>query len=310
MDNVETMFSTRIAPWHKKGNIAANALSSQDALIQSGLDWNVVQTPVGYSWDGVWNDGDGLLANVRETDGRLLGVVSNRYKVVQNREAFDFTDALFGTGDIQYETAGSLDKGKTIWLLAKMPDVEIVNDKTTPYLVFTNSHDGKRGIRAFITPVRVVCQNTLNLALNTTRRSWGMTHMGDMGAKLIEARQTLQLAKQYMLDLSSVGNFLSNKTIDTQYMVDMSNILFPIKDDDSNIIKQRQTARQTDLIIRWTVAPDLNQFRDTKWGIMNAVSDSVTHAQVNTGNNWEKAFADLLDGSSVIDKAYEYVLKN
>ena len=109
---------------------------------------------------------EGYKANIRDDNGSLLGIVSDRYKVVQNKDAFEFTDALLNHG-VKYETAGSLNGGRRIWLLAKLPDeYYLAEEKVDPYVVFSNCHDGSGAIKVAMTPIRVVCQNTLNLALN------------------------------------------------------------------------------------------------------------------------------------------------
>lgn len=151
--NVETMFYTRVAPWHGLGVRVESALSSQEALKASGLDWNVIQRPIMTS---AYEPVPGYKANIRDTDNKVLGVVSDRYRVVQNAEAFAFTDALLGEG-VKYETAGSLQEGRRIWLLAKLPDRYIIEgEQIEPYLVFSSSHDGSGAIKAAMTPVRVV----------------------------------------------------------------------------------------------------------------------------------------------------------
>ena len=112
--------------------------------------------------------------NLRDIDNAALGIVSDRYKVVQNEDAFRFTDDLLGEG-VSYETAGSLQGGRKVWMLAKMPHRYIIaGDEIAPYLVVMNSHDGSSGIKVAMTPIRVVCQNTLNLALNSAKRIWTM----------------------------------------------------------------------------------------------------------------------------------------
>ena len=167
--NVETMFYTRVAPWHGLGIRVESALSSQEALQASGLDWNVVQRPIMTS---AYEPIPGYKANIRDIDNKILGVVSDRYRVVQNAEAFAFTDALLGEG-VKYETAGSLQEGRRIWLLAKLPDKYIIEgEQIEPYLVFSSSHDGSGAIKVAMTPVRVVCQNTLNMALSSAKRIW------------------------------------------------------------------------------------------------------------------------------------------
>ena len=194
--NVESMFYVgRTAPWHGLGVSVEEAPTSEKALQLAGLDWRVEQRDI---YTSAGRRVEQFKANVRDTDQKVLGVVSDKYQVVQNEDAFAFTDALLGEG-VQYETAGSLADGKMIWMLAKLPDKYIINgDEITPYLVFFNSHDGSSAIRVALTPIRVVCQNTLNLALNSAKRSWGVKHVGDIDAKLHEARQTLRLTDQYI----------------------------------------------------------------------------------------------------------------
>ena len=142
--NVETMFYTRQKPWHGLGTMVMEAPTSKEALALAGLDWKVIQKPI------ETDDGlpiTGFKANLRETDNQILGVVTDRYKVVQNEDAFAFTDALLGEG-ITYETAGSLQGGRRTWMLARLPQHYIISgDEITPYLVFMNSHDGTGAIR-------------------------------------------------------------------------------------------------------------------------------------------------------------------
>jgi phage/plasmid-like protein (TIGR03299 family) len=159
--NVETMFYVKEKPWHGLGERVEDALNSKQALEKAGLDWKVLQKKVfvdGYSVPQ-------YKANVRSSDGKVLGIVSDKYKIVQNVDAFEFTDNIIGNGEIEvkYETAGSLASGKKIWLLAKMPTTTILGDDVEPYMVFTNTHDGSGSIRVAMTPVRVVCQNTLTM---------------------------------------------------------------------------------------------------------------------------------------------------
>ena len=120
---VETMFYTRTKPWHGLGTMVEEAPDSGTALKLAGLDWQVVQK------DLVTGDGipvPGFKANLRDTDNRVLGVVTSRYRVIQNREAFAFTDALLGEG-VTYETAGSLQDGRRTWILARLPQKYIIS---------------------------------------------------------------------------------------------------------------------------------------------------------------------------------------
>lgn len=205
---VESMMYVREKPWHGLGIHVEEAPTSADALRMAGLDWNVVQRNIQVCGGAKIKN---YKANVRDSDGTVLGVVSDRYKIVQNAEAFEFTDSLIG-GDVQYETAGSLNGGRKIWLLARLPETEIVGDKTEPYLCFTNTHDGSGAIRVCMTPIRVVCNNTLNLALGSARRAWSVRHTGDMASKMHEARVCLEMASAYMNDLSQTADRLAMTT--------------------------------------------------------------------------------------------------
>lgn len=188
--NVETMFSVRETPWHGLGRIVMDAPASREALELAGLDWQVESRNI-YSGTGAMIPG--YRANVRSTDDAVLGVVSDRYRIVQNEEAFQFTDDLLGEG-VTYETAGSLQGGKKVWMLARLPRKYLIaGDQVEPYLVIFNSHDGSSGVKVAMTPIRVVCQNTLNLALNTAKRSWTARHTENVLLRVQDARETLQL---------------------------------------------------------------------------------------------------------------------
>lgn len=184
---VETMMYVREKPWHGLGRMVEEAPTSADALRLAGLDWKIESRDV-LTAEGLVIPG--YKANTRDKDGAVMGIVSNRYSIVQNEEAFAFTDALVGEG-ITYETAGSLRGGKQIWLLGKMPDRKILGEDFEPYICFTNTHDGSGAVRACMTPIRVVCNNTLNAALKQASRSWSTPHKGNVAARLEEARQTL-----------------------------------------------------------------------------------------------------------------------
>lgn len=246
--NVESMFYTRTKPWHGLGTRVDSAISSDEALIKAGLDWKVVQQEV------LTEEGKiipGYKANVRDIDNKVLGVVTNRYKVVQNVDAFAFTDELLGSG-VKYETAGSLQEGKRIWLLARMPQEYIVTgERISPYLVFMNSHDGTGAIKVAITPIRVVCQNTLNLALSSAKRSWSMIHTGNIESKLEEAKQTLFMAHNYMENLGKeIENLRKIKLTDSEVM-DYINMLFPITENATELQIKNVEKLKEDIKIRY-----------------------------------------------------------
>lgn len=303
-DCVETMFSVREKPWHGLGKIIKEAPTSRDAIELAGLNWSVNSNPI---YDVFGNEIKGFKANTRSSDNSVLGVVTDKYKIVQNIDAFDFTDNLIGE-EMYYETAGSLRKGKTIWLLGKMPERYICEDKFEPYIVFTNTHDGTGAVKIAMTPIRVVCNNTLNMALSSAKRSWSTKHMGNMEAKLSEARHTLELANDYLNNLAIEADKLANEIMKEEDIVYTLNEMFPIDDDASDRQKQNiQNAK--DGIMICMLRPDIAKFLNTKWGFINAVSDYVGHAvpaRLTTNyqeNNWGK----IMNGHPLLDKAMSLV---
>lgn len=300
--NVETMFSVREKPWHGLGTIVQEAPTSKEALTLAGLDWNVRQEPIIYK-----EQDSGYFMNIRSTDDKVLGVVGGRYKPVQNVDAFDFVDGLIGEG-VTYETAGSLSTGKRIWLLAKMPDVKILDDVVEPYMCLTNSHDGFGSLKVCMTPVRVVCQNTLNLALNSAKRSWNGRHTGSIENKMAAAKETLGLAKTYMESLSKEAEDLYKIKVAPKDFIEMSEKMFPITKDMSQRKEESQILLREQLRHAWEM-DDLGNIKGTGWGFMNAVADMSTHKPPTrkTGNYQENAFMYVIDAPAILDAAMKLI---
>lgn len=239
---VENMFYVRETPWHGLGTEVQEAPDSREALRLAGLDWSVVQEPI---YTGRKELVEGYKANIRDSDRKPLGVVTDRYRVIQNREAFAFTDSLLGEG-VRYETAGSLLGGRKVWMLARMPHEYIISgERISPYLLFSNTHDGSGAVRVALTPIRVVCSNTLNLALATARRSWSMVHTGDIRSRMKEAEDTLFLAEQYMDSLGKEFEALRKKKLSDRQVMEYIEILLPMEDgstpqQEKNIRRMRE----------------------------------------------------------------------
>lgn len=310
--NVESLFYVsnereRFVPWHGLGTAVAEAPTSADALRLAGLDWDVVQKPV--SADGI--EIPGYYANVRSSDNRALGIVSNRYKIVQNKDAFAFTDALLGEG-VTYETAGSLKNGKTIWLLGKMEGSHILGDAVEPYLCFTNSHDGSGAVNVCMTPVRVVCNNTLNLALNTASRRWSTRHIGDISSKMEEAKNTLAMANNYMKYLDEEADKLANQKITDSEIEAILEEIFPIDDEHDTDRKKTNMLEARNQIMICYMSPDIQKFLGTKYGFVNAVADWCDHAAPArmTKNYAENNWGRVMYGHPILDAVYDKLCVN
>lgn len=306
---VESMFSVREKPWHyemtkDKTRLIQTAPTSAEALQYAGLDWEVVPKNV--------YDENGLIipeyvANTRTSDNSVLGIVTKRYKIVQNKSAVEFTDALVDDG-MRFETAGSLRNGKQIWLLGKLPSQYLVGDETELYLCFTNTHDGSGSVRVFVTPIRVVCSNTLNFALKEARRSWSVRHTGDINAKLLEAKETLMLTNKYMAEL----NVMADKLAVTPMSSEAVNKALPIILDKPKDADKKQLERyeqQKNEIMVCMMRPDLANFVGTAWGFLNAIADYADHAEPfrRTKNYDQNNWGKIMVGHPMLDKAMSFV---
>ena len=304
--NVESMFYVRETPWHGLGTKVLEAPASKDALQLAGLNWRVMQEPIYTAMEELV---DGYKANVRDSDRKVLGVVTDRYRVIQNDEAFAFTDGLLGEG-VKYKTAGSLQGGRKVWLLAHMPREYIISgERISPYLLFSNTHDGSGAIKVALTPIRVVCQNTLNLALAGAKRSWSMIHTGDIREKMQEAKDTLFLAEKYMDELGKEFEALRMKKLTDKQVMEYIEILLPVEDGSTPQQEKNMKRLREDMKIRYFDAPDLQGVGKNAYRFVNAVSDFATHAEPlrRTANYKENLFSRTVDGNPMIDKAYQMV---
>lgn len=306
--NVETMFSSgRAVVWHGLGIRVEEAPSSEEAIRLAGLDWKVEQKPI-FLADGTEIKGN--FANVRSSDNKPLGIVGERYKIVQNTEAFAFTDALLGEG-VKYETAGSLKEGKVIWLLARMPEqIEILGDKVDPYMVFTNTHDGSGAVRVAMTPVRVVCNNTLNAAMRRAKRVWSARHTGSVTNKLDDARETLQFANQYIKATQETFEELYKVKMNEFNLYKTVNNIIPITEKMTARQKENAKTVREDILFRYREAPDLKVLDQTGARLIQAVADTTSHMEPfrQTANYKENKFKATIDGNEILDRAVNIVL--
>ena len=164
-NNKTSMMYIGESPWHKLGTKLDKPATAFEAIQAAQLDFMVVKFPIKTVRHEL--PVENHFATVRTDTLQTLGVVGSRYEPIQNKDAFDAFDTLVGEGEAIYHTAGALGKGERIWLLAKLPDYIRVNlnDIVEKYLLLVNSHDGSGSVKVKLTPIRVVCENTLSMAL-------------------------------------------------------------------------------------------------------------------------------------------------
>lgn len=280
--NIETMFSAVETPWHRIGVVTDSALTSSEAIVQSGLDWNVSVRPlVTFGSDGQ-TEGKFIevpdnYATVRDSDESVLGVVGKRYEPIQNLECFSFLDNVLDDYDAKYETAGAIDNGRIIFVLLNLgKDIVVGDDVTVPYLLLTNSHDGSTSIKALTTPIRVVCQNTLTMALGNYKSSFSFRHTQNVRGRIDEARNSLELSYKYVDGFQEEVERLVEQQVTDDQFANLVQTIMPVpelKDDESNmqvVIKGRQAHES---IMQNFRNPEFSEQSESAWAGMNAMSN-------------------------------------
>ncbi|MDM1554251.1 DUF945 domain-containing protein [Chryseobacterium sp. POL2] len=217
-----SFLSVKQKAWHGLGQIVEQYPTSTEAIIHAGLDYEVEKAPLFTKGSGIIETADSIelgstelevpnyFANIRTDNNAVLGVVGKDYHIVQNREAFNFFDAIVGGGDgILYETAGALGKGERIFITAKLPDyIRVGNgdDVTEKYIFLTTSHDGSGSITAAFTPIRIVCQNTLNASLRTMTNVVRIKHTSGAKSRIENAHKIMGLANTLSSQLEGIFN--------------------------------------------------------------------------------------------------------
>jgi len=217
-----SFFSVKEKAWHGLGQIVQDYPTSAEAIKHAGLDYEVEKSPLFTKGSGIVQISEGIViqdteievpnyfANIRTDNNTVLGVVGKDYHIVQNKDAFTFFDSIVGGGSgILYETAGALGQGERIFITAKLPNyIRIGNsdDVIEKYIFLTTSHDGSGSITAAFTPIRIVCQNTLNASLRNMNNVVRIKHTAGAKQRLNDAHIVMGLANTMTMQLDSIFN--------------------------------------------------------------------------------------------------------
>jgi phage/plasmid-like protein (TIGR03299 family) len=272
-------YSFREIAWHKLGTVTEDAKSAQEALEIAKLDWQVTKNAI-FTTDPEGNpvaikDKWATTRFHKELGFSPLGVVGNYYEPVQNADAFTFCDALSYEGGLTYETAGSMNDGKRVFLSMKMPETIKVaggKDNVDLYIMVVNSHDGSSPLIATVTPIRPVCANTVAMALSSAVSTFKIRHTKNATQRVEEARQTLGLTLKYQDEFSIMANhLLETEMSKTEFGLILKSVM--PKPEETELNKRAVEAwdnKFSEIISLWD-APTQDNIRGTAWAAYNAV---------------------------------------
>ena len=315
--------------WHGLGTVLDTVPDSETMLKAANLDWEVDLIDLHGTVKGGREDGRTIASTqkmvVRTDNYTELGIVGDNYGVVQNREAFSFLDSLFQDGIMRYESAMALRGGRVIAVLARMPSVvdEIADgDTCARYCLFQTSHDGSMNLRAIPTSVRVVCMNTLRMAISASGNIEGVRHIGDMGKKLdylrkylsqFDAKFTLFRDKARQLATAKIDASNSSHADAVRKYIDT---LFPPVEVKPGEPSRAKTIRDGKVAaIRRNYRNErqmLPSIRNSWWSLVNSVTELVDHGDemVFKGKGRERdenKFMNVVtgDGAAFKSKAFD-----
>lgn len=282
MSNATPIIVDRTTTWHAIGKSIEECRNMDEVLRLSGLDYKVEKRPV--YMGTCWDDETGTIeipnrfVTVRTSDNHPYDVISDQFEIIQNREAFDFVDYM--GEDIQYEKAGET-KGGMVYIIGKLPEVDILGDAFTPHVIFRNGFTGKVKITAAICPLRVVCQNQFNFAFKNTNNTVTIRHVRNAPQKMEEAREILRVAANYMQEISRMAETYAGKKLSPKALEWVLNMMFPISEDGNMnaFAKNRMEVARAQFTNAYN-ADDNANFRGTAWGMINAYTDFMTHRDI------------------------------
>lgn len=279
---VETMMYAGQVPWHGLGKRIPADVPAAEAIVCSGLNWTVRKQSV-YLGDG--QEAKDYRAIVRESDNRILSIQSCTYECFQNAEMFDFAEALVGTKRAFFHTAGSLDGGRRVWALMKADGgMKVGPDEIERYLLLATSHDGSLAFLGAFTGVRVVCANTLSLAIRSVQDKVTVRHTGKLQDRIEEARKVLGLADTYAEKFGTVAKEMLKTRYSDKQMTELSETLFPVRDQkkaSKGQIPTRTLNNRNNVVRLFTEGKGHTRIAGTAWAAYNAVAEFTDHNSVN-----------------------------
>ncbi len=312
----DTMFSVKITPWHGLGTVLHSPPTVADALRVAGLDWQVYTGALHTRLPGP--DGaptDSLVAHkaiVRDDTHEVLGVVGPGFTPLQNAQALAWFDPWVESGKVTLETAGSLRGGRIVWALARIVSDPIVvrgDDEVNKYVLIAHGHDGSLAVRAGLTPIRVVCANTLGFAVasgDTTGSLFKLSHRAGVVERMTEVAAAIERMDARLNEHGAAYRAMAaaDVTDSDAFVVEYLAAVYGQHPDDVRKGRRLQTIQE---LFEAGTGQDLPGAHGTVWGLWNALTEYVTHKAGRTAET--RAHASVFgEGRDVIRRGFDVAL--
>ena len=303
MQNGEVAFALRGEPaWHGLANVLFDKdthVNTQTMLDSAKLsNWDIQLEEIAYPVDYRSDKTNYFVTRTNPFDNGkdVLAIVGSKYKVVQNEQLFDFGDNLLD-GGASWESAGSIKGGRIVFGSLVIPkeitlDAQGANDKTITYLLVHTSHDGSVSVQASITPVRVVCQNTLNIALKGVKQSFKLRHTQSIDGKIAMAREALGMSFTYMDTFEQEAKALFETAVTEKQFIDIVKNIYPKPSKDAT--KAQLTKWDNKMVLLsdlYNNSPTNANIKGTAWGVFNALTERIDYFKQERKNNLENRLA-------------------
>lgn len=295
-------------PWHNLGQLVAGSMTSDECIKLAGLDYTVEKAPVCAHINGQDYLVPDKYATYRSDTKETFGIVGNRYEIVQNKDAFNFFDSITGKGEAIYETAGALGKGEKVFITAKMPDyirIKGTDDISEVYVLLTNTHDGSGSVIACVTPIRVVCQNTLNAAMKQMTNKISVRHTTNANYNLEQASKLMGITNSYVSEVNELFNHIAKKVMDDKTAKHLIEQIFKGEKEDSKRVDNIREA----VWLSYNTGIGQNEIMGTGWGLYNGITHYLDHKEYSSD---DIKFNSIISGDAAIksNKALELILNS
>jgi phage/plasmid-like protein (TIGR03299 family) len=298
--------TTREATWTNIGHNVEMCTTVDEVITNAGLNYDVEKRPLYI--DGGNNGGITVpdrFATFDVTNGKIKGVVGNNYKILQNKDAFDFVNGI--DEDISFVKAGETGSGM-IYIIGRLNDVQVLGDVITPYVIFQNGHNGIYTLKTTICPLRIVCQNQFAMSFKSSPNTISIHHSNSMEGKLVQAQELMRDVAGYMKQFNDTAEELAALNLNGTSANDIFRAFFMQSINKDNERALRTVDEKTTLITNIYNYDDNQNFRGTVWGLVNAYADYTTHLlpQRTTETSNENKFVTVTMDPRIINAFVEF----